>query len=335
MAVLAFVLIVMAAGLTPQWGLALPARTGAAPDMTRAATVGFRYGDDWRHLGQVIVYYRGYVAKRPLVYLLGGSAARECTTSDASWRRGIVGQGGPATLAFNLGSSGQSYDHDITIIEQLPQKPSIVFIGVNLGRYTHGAPDGSSDRVAGAIHLAEQADKHVITPYAQHRFTAAHILSAEQKRALVTTWLTERYPVFRRQFAYNAARLRALVAACQARGFHPVLLNLPLNQTIIGHRLDKPRARYAADCRAIAAELGVPYVDWLPHIKLVNSDFIDNWHLVEPGRAKWQRRMTKFTLTLLKRYHMLPQAEPSPSASPSMSPSSPSPEPTTPPATSP
>ena len=41
---------------------------------------------------------------KPVVVLLGGSAARESTISDASWRNQIVTKGGPATLAWNMGS---------------------------------------------------------------------------------------------------------------------------------------------------------------------------------------------------------------------------------------
>ena len=319
---LALVLIASAIGLHLRGGLSLPARgehggpatlppspaasdsADPGPDLMPAATAGFHRGDDWRHLGEVIYYYRHHAASGPLVYFLGGSAARECTTSDASWRRQIVNHGGPATVAFNLGTSGQSYDDGINIVEHLPQEPSIIIIGVNLARYTHSAPSPSSGRLASAVREAEQSSKPLTTPYAQHRFTAARILSAAQKDELLTKWLAERYPVFQRQFAYNAERLHALVVACQARGFRPVLLNLPINQAIVGQRLDKPRAEYEADCRTTATTLGVPYVDWLARINLLDSDFADNWHLVEPGREKWQRRLTNLTINLLKSYHM-------------------------------
>jgi hypothetical protein len=335
------VLVVSATGLAPRWALHLAAwvgHTGDAaaygaidpdPSLMPAATSVFHDGDDWRHVGQVIVYLRSHPTRRPLVYLIGGSAARECTTSDAGWRRQIVEHGGPATLAYNLGSSGQSFHDDLRIVKLLPQQASIVFIGVNVGRYALRTP--VSDRLGTAIRRAEQVDTPLISPYTQHRYTASRIRSPAKKRDLVTQWLARKYPIFQRQFAYNAGLLRKIVAACQARGLHPVLLNMPLNLAIVGHRLDKPRARYAANCRAMAKELGVPYVDWVPSINLVNTDFLDNWHLVEPGRTKWQRRLTNLTITLLKRYDMLPSPEPSPSPSPSPS----SPEPTVPPTTSP
>ena len=54
-------------------------------------------------------------------------------------------------------------------------------------------------------------------------------------------WLADRYPFFKENFAGNAAELDQLIATCQTRGLHPVLLELPLNLPIVGHAFDKPR----------------------------------------------------------------------------------------------
>jgi len=293
--------------------LTAPPAAGASrapsPDLMPATHTRFRRGDDWRHVAKVIAYYLHNAPKRRFVYLLGGSAARECTASDAGWRREIRALSGRSAMAFNLGTTGQSFDDEISIVRRLPEKPSIIFIGVNLGLYTHhpsAAPSTSTGRVARAVLAAEQDRTPLTATYAQHRFTGTQVASAEKKGALLTEWLTSTYPLYQERFAYHAERLRTLVAVCQARGFRPVLLNLPLNLTAIGSRLDEPRARYAADCQAVAAEFGIPYVDWVPTMGLVDSDFVDNWHLVEPGRAKWQRRLSGLTVSLLERYDMVP-----------------------------
>jgi hypothetical protein len=305
----------------------------AAP--TRLATVVYHAGDDWRHVGQAVVYYHRRPGGRPFVYLFGGSAARECTISDSSWRAQITSAGGPATTALNLGSAGQTYDQDIEAVALLPRRPTIVYIGVNLGRYTHGRPGSYGDRMASSIKKAEQVDPPVISPYTQHRFAVPQILSPAKKRSLAAAWMANKYPIFKRQFDYNAGRLQALVKACQAAGFHPVLLNLPFDLGTIGHTLDKPRARYGNDCRATAKALGVPYYDFNPTLGLVDRDFFDNWHLVQSGRVKWQRKLTSVTLALFARYG-IGVGSPSPSGSPSASPSGPSPEPSSaPPAPAP
>ena len=252
---------------------------------------GYTPGCDWRHLAQVVGRLSTLTPKRPVVYLLGGSAARECTINDGSWRAAVKEAGGPDTLAYNLGATGQTYEDNLVLIERLPRVPSIVIIGAIVGRYTRTGDRGLPDVEPG------------IAPYPQHRYSR-RILTDAGKRALLTDWLTRRYPVFQDRFPHNAEKLDALVARCIELGFHPVMLNLPLNLQIVKHRIDKPRSRYREHCQAVATKYNVPWVNWLPTIPLVSRDFLDNWHLVEPGRVKWQRRLTTLTVTMLTRYDM-------------------------------
>ena len=256
------------------------------------AQAQYKPGGDWVHFAQVVGRLSVRTPARPMVYLLGGSAARECTVSDRSWRTAILKAGGPDTLAYNLGTTGQTYDDDVKLIAKLPQVPTIVIIGVNVGRYTRN----------GSRPLPQV--KPVLTRYYQHRFTVSHILTDARKQAALTDWLTRRYPVFQDRFAHSAEQLSILIDRCVERGFHPVMLNLPLNLKVIGHRMDKPRRRYRISSQAIGADHQVPWVNWLSTIRLVSRDFADNWHLVEPGRVKWQSRLTSLTVTLLKRYDM-------------------------------
>ena len=202
---------------------------------------GYSPGGDWRHLAQVAGRLSTRTPERPMVYLLGGSAARECTIDDRSWRTDIRKAGGPDTLAYNLGATGQTYEDNLVLIEMLPRVPSIVIIGVNVGRYTR----------TGARDLPDVDP--VLTPYSQHRFTQSRIATDAGKRALLTDWLTRRYPVFQDRFAHSAGKLDALVARCIELGFHPVMLNLPLNLQIVQHRMDAPRKRYREHCQDVAA----------------------------------------------------------------------------------
>jgi hypothetical protein len=238
--------------------------------------------------------------------LLGGSAARECTIDDLSWKYQIMRLGGPRVRPFNLGANSQSFDDNLTMVAQMPQVPTLVLIGVGLGRYTHRAPAaaGEAGEPWGATDEARRAAGTTIDPYYQHRFTVRSILTDAEKRALVAKWLRDRYPVFRDRYPYCEGQLEALVVACQEKGLHPVLLNLPLNLQTIRRTLDEPRARYGDGCRALAEEYGIPYIDVVPSISLVSGDFRDNWHLVEPGRVKWQRRLTRVLIRLIDHYDM-------------------------------
>ena len=55
----------------------------------------------------------------------------------------------------------------------------------------------------------------------------------------------------------------------------------------------------------------------------MSRDFLDIWHCVEPGRVKWQIRVSKMVVRMLDRYDIetIPTPTPSPSTSESPSPS--------------
>ncbi len=128
------------------------------------------------------------------------------------------------------------------------------------------------------------------------------MVSDARKRDMVREWMRERYPVFKERYRYNLGTLRKLVAACQERGYHPVLVELPLNLPIVGSAWDEPRAEYKAGCRQVAAEYGIPYVDFVRGAGLVSKEFVDLSHLIHPGRVKYQRRLSDEVARRLRQY---------------------------------
>lgn len=252
---------------------------------------------DREHADIVFSYLGAVQPDRPLVVLLGGSAARECTVSDRSWRGAIRANGGPDVLAFNLGFSEQSFDDSIAMVRALPEAPALVFIGVNLGRYTHAAEGAYRPPAPGpALTLAQVDD------YPQHYFAEHDVLSDEAKvERIEEFWLGERQAYYDDNFAYNAERLRVLVQLCRQRGLHAVLLALPLNLAIVAGRLDPQVERYRQDCLAVAEEYDIPYVDFVADLPLVSKDFVDGWHLVPSGRIRWQKVLSRVTVEELSR----------------------------------
>jgi hypothetical protein len=265
------------------------------------------YSADWLHILQVIAAVDANPPKVPAVYLLGGSAARESTISDRSWTAQVRRLGGPRVRTYTLGSNGQSYAQDITIVSRLPAVRSIVLIGVGLGRYvprTAGAATQVGEQPAGGPGPRPGAMRSVVG-YNQHHYSVTHILTYAQKRSFVRWWRRYRYPLFKQDFAGNAAELEQLIVTCQKRSnLYPVLLEEPLNLQIVGHLLDKPRDQCRDSCRALAKKYGIPKIDFLSKVGLVSGDFYDMSHLVEPGRVKWQRQLSKTVISLLKRYDM-------------------------------
>ena len=248
--------------------------------------------DDWGHVLQVVANLRAAPPRRPLVVLLGGSAARECTVSDEDWAREIGRQGGLPVAAFNLGSRNRTLAENLALVEALPRVRALVFIGVNLGAFT-------STRARARLTLPPPATP--LPAYRQHRYSPASRLTPARKRRLVRDWLEERAPAFERAFPDAARTLERLVVACRERGFTPVLLELPRDTTVTGRRLDPYVGRYRALCRRLSRRHGVPWVSFVDRLPLGDRDFYDLWHLVEPGRSLWQEELARVAVRLLAR----------------------------------
>jgi hypothetical protein len=258
------------------------------------AAAVFRSGDDWRHVESTLKLLNKYPPSAPVVVLLGGSSARESINTEPAWRAQIAALGGGHARAYNLGSSSQAFKNDLTIVSALPPVPTIVLIGLNVGRYT-SIPPKAVARAAAPVARGGGV-------YDSHRFHVGDQLSDAAKRGIVRTWLAVKYPRFRARYAGDAAVLRELIALCQDRGFYPVLVELPANLRVIGHSWDAAIHRYQRGARSAARDFGIPYDDFIAHIGLVSSDFVDVAHLVEPGRAKYQRALAHVVATRLKQY---------------------------------
>lgn len=276
---------------------AAPSAPGAADPTpsSEASTQRGAAGDDWRHVLQVVANLRADPPAEPIVCLLGGSAARESTVSDASWAAQIESGGGPAVAAFNLGSRNRTLAQDIALVKKLPRASGIVFIGVNVGRFT--SPPSSP-----TILLPQPVA--TLPAYAQHQYTQSAVKSAAKKKALLNEWLAKRYPAFKTNYATSLKTLGALVDACRSRGYRPVLLELPRDTAVIGASLNVPVKRFTADCRALAREKDAQWISLVSAARLPDRDFYDLWHLVEPGREVWQGLLSKESVRLLEQYGM-------------------------------
>ena len=280
----------------------VPATDGAPVSASVSATsADAGGGNDWAHVLQVVANLKAQPPAEPVVGLLGGSAARESTISDASWARQVKQLGGPSVATYNLGSRNRTFAQDVALIRALPEMPGIVYIGINVVRFT--APPSSPK-----LELPKPTAS--LPPYRQHKYSKSRILSVAKKKALLRDWLAKRYPVFKRNYATSAGVLEKLVKVCRQSGMRPVLFELPRNTAIIGHQLDAPVSRYRKTCQALAKKYDIPYVSFVAQAKLPNSSFYDLWHLVEPGRTVWQGLLSTKTVELLKKYDMAGGATP-------------------------
>jgi hypothetical protein len=139
--------------------------------------------------------------------------------------------------------------------------------------------------------------------YVGHRYSHRNVLPDGRKRALVARFLaTKGSPggAFDRNEPYNAALLEATVRLARQRGFLVVLMEPPENKEIVGASFDRFKGVYRPLLSRLAATGGVTHAAFGARLGLVNHDFRDITHLIESGRAKWQRGLTALLAPLLK-----------------------------------
>lgn len=295
-------------------------------------------GDSYTYVSWTVGHAKQAPPEGPTVYLLGGSAAREAIVSGEALADDVLQLGGPAITAYDLGSNEQNFAESLAVVDNVPDTPAWVLIGVNLGRFTPDKEDnvdqvrgrelllespalqgfvadewGVSSRttilpgvVAHLTDLAERRGRGLLEGqamsrgYRQHRYSTRKVPSKSRKERLTEAWLDERYPVFERNRDVNLQMLEALLARSRERGLHVVLVELPLNEALVRGRFDDAQAEYQRPVRALAKRYGAPYIDFNDQLDLPSADFYDLSHLVEPGRVVWQRRLASELVRLMK-----------------------------------
>ena len=113
------------------------------------------------------------------------------------------------------------------------------------------------------------------------------------KRRNVLTVLATDAKLYRQNADYNFAMLEDVLKLAQERGYSVVLYDQPLNASAAGPTWNGVVPAYHKRARALAARYGVPYIDVEHAVKLTDGDFADLFHLLAPGRLKWQPVMAR------------------------------------------
>ncbi len=277
-------------------------------------------GPDWQHALKVAAYLAAKPTQQPVVLLFGGSAARECIPSETSWADAVAKKlGGSRVTVGDLGSRNQTFAQDTQLLNLMKAKGAtfpkggIVLIGLGPGRFTPAKYTTQNTLPTASAKWPDYSN--------QHQYSQSHILSLSQKQTLAQQWAATRYSLFTHNYARNLADLKTLVSTCLKMGLHPVIIDLPRNMQVIGGNsaFKKAIAKYEADSAAAIAAANKslsagqkipPVVDFVAKAHLVNSNFYDLYHLVEPGRVKWQPLLAQETADLVNRYKLLSAAAP-------------------------
>ena len=287
--------------------------------------------DDYMYVSWMTSRLKKHPPSKPLAVLLGGSSGREALVSGPSLARQVAEDGGPDIVAYNLSSRMQRYAQSWAIVDNLPDTPTTVLVGVNLGRFTT-SPRSNYNQVIGRELLlksdslrrwvVDQSGEHKYSytilpgifsalasyvqqkenawlrgkeakPYKVHAFDKRDTLPDAEKRQLVQKWLDKYYPAFKKVHKFDAAMLEGLIAEGQRRGLDMVIVELPWNREVIGSSFDEAMAAYQAPTRAIAEKYDVPYLDFNDELDIPSGDFLDLSHLRPAGRAVWQAELAR------------------------------------------
>lgn len=228
-----------------------------------------------------------------MVYLLGGSAARESVTSESGWAAQLRSLTGRSATTYVCSTRCQTFVEDELIVSRLPKNRGTVLIGVGTSRFLMHHESRSLPRYS-----IRRTPPEV---WYQHHYDNRTALSDDEKRQLVSDWVSDRYPVFQAAFETRLAELTKVVETCEARGLRPALLELPLNLEVVGDDFDEALKTYRQACFDLAKAHGIPYLRFVSSTGLTSADFHDLQHLLPSGRAKWQTRLSR----QLRYYHLL------------------------------
>ena len=104
--------------------------------------------DDYMFVSWTVGHLKKDPPDKPLAVLLGGSSGREALVSGPSLAAEVKADGGPDIAAYNLSSRMQRYAQSWAIVDNLPDTPTTVLVGVNLGRFTT-SPESNYNQVIG------------------------------------------------------------------------------------------------------------------------------------------------------------------------------------------
>ena len=265
---------------------------------------GNDYGKDWQHCVQVVANLRAEKPKVPLVVLLGGSSARECTVLDDDWERQIERRSGYVVDAYNLGSKHRTYAQDLAFVKLLPADvPTIVYIGVNLGRFC--LPVGLGVHHAAPRRGRCPTTRSTSTPPGPH----PELLREALLRLVLAVGPLPRVPRQLQRRARHAAEDHPRLQAAPPAGRAGRPAARPAGHRLVVRRSRLPLPRRLLEPRPrLGRSRGCTST---PRRASRDRDFFDIFHLVEPGRVKYQSILSDRTIRLLKQYRM-PKPQPTP-----------------------
>ena len=311
-------------------GLEMLVQAGAITAPPEGRFVRYR-NDDNGHVNYSMVRLRETPPEGTVVYLLGGSATMECFLSEESLGASVSRAAGQDVRVISLAAHEQSFAESLALVENLPDGTALLAIGLAPMRFTN-SPSDDAGLVYGDPFLLSnprtrdvlQKEHVTLLPFDSvvpglFKYAAGYVQERRRVRLAMFSDIgysdhytidgplqsrTRKLSMARRDVAQDSARyalyadynfmvLEQLVGLARARGFGIAFFDQPLNQHVIGPSWDGVVPSYRRRALALAARLGVPYLDVAQRVHLEDRDFLDMYHLVVRGRLKWQPVMSR------------------------------------------
>lgn len=282
--------------------------------------------DDYAHVTYTVAELRRQPPRGPTVYLFGGSAAMESFVDEASVAADLSRAAGEEVGFVSLAAHGQSFAQTLAIVDNLPRGEALLLVGLAPMRFTV-APEAdagllrgrtmplSSPRLRAALRAQGVAGPAVTTllpgafdylstylrsrpeegtawledlDYEPHYWNGQAPRSTARKTREAADRIALDRGLYARNGAYNLAMLEEVLRLARERGFTVALFEQPLNFAVADDTWGGVLTDYTPKVRALAARYGVPWLDVQDQVALGDEDFGDIYHLVLPGRLKWQ-----------------------------------------------
>jgi hypothetical protein len=288
--------------------------------------------DDYVHVSVRVQQLRKDPPATRTIYLFGGSGTMESFVSEASLAVAVSREAGQQVRVVSLAAHQESMAMSLALIDNLPAGPATLALGLAPIRVT-GAPErdaemlsgktllvrsprlaalapkyfGKTAPTTGAIpgvfdyvgsYLKERAASSALwgTPiiYETHYYpwgAKGHLPLGKRRNVLYV--LEKDVKLYRKHADYNFAMLEEILKLADERGFDVVLYDQPLNASAAGPDWNGVVPAYRKRARELAGRYDVPYVHIERGVELRDDDFADLFHLLAPGRLKWQPEMAR------------------------------------------
>jgi len=288
--------------------------------------------DDYVHVSYRVAELREQPPEHRTVYLFGGSGTMECIVSEESLAATVGRETGRPVEVVSLAAHQESMAMSLALIDNLPSGPAMLAIGLAPIRLT-GAPERDAKLLAGrplllrSPRLAALAEEYYGKPepasraipglfdyvgsylseraagevkwgrrieYAKHYYplgAKGHLPLGKRRNVLYV--LEKDVELYRKYADYNFAMLEEILKLARERGFAVALYDQPLNSSAAGPDWAGVVPAYRARARRLAERYGAAYLHIERAVDLRDDDFADLFHLLAPGRAKWQPEMAR------------------------------------------